>query len=320
MNPNWQEQARRELAGIKSAPSGWSYGRIGAPCVEPTVLACLALLGAGDEESRDDDLAHSRTAALWLVAIQRTEGRLPVSQALEGPGWTTPFAILLWSTLAVHHSERARAVRWLLAMAGNTRERDAQVRRIVGHNLTLAGWPWVEGTHSWVEPTALSILALGRAGLGNHPRVASGTRMILDRALPHGGWNCGNKTVFGRELRPQPVPTAVSLLALAAQGVRSQAVSRAVDYLRRTVSGLRAPVSLGWSVLALRAHQAMPPDADAALERAFAESTGSIDPVRSLALLLLASREESASILTSSASSRSESHPTTREIQREPSS
>ena len=39
--------------------------------------------------------------------------------------------------------------------------------------------------------------------------------MIIDRALPHGGWNYGNKVVFGHELRPQPGPTGMALLALA---------------------------------------------------------------------------------------------------------
>jgi len=319
LNLSWQEQARRELAGIKSTRCGWSYGRNGASCVEPTVLACLALLVSGNEDSREDDLRHSRAAADWVAAIQRPDGRLPISQVLEGPGWTTPFAILFWCTLAVHDAARARAVRWLLTLAGNTGDRDADARAVVGHDPTLAGWPWVERTHSWVEPTAMSILALCRAGLGNHPRVANGTRMILDRALPHGGWNCGNKTVFGRELRPQPVPTAVSLLALEAQGVRSPAASRGVDYLRRAMPGLRAPVSLGWSLLALRAHQAIPPGADTALERAFSECAGRVDPVRSLALLLLASRQESPRLLTSSDSSPAESHLTTKDIQREPS-
>ncbi len=319
LNPTWQERARRELAGVKSSRCGWSYGRSGASCVEPTVLACLALLVSGTEESHGDDLSHSLAAALWLAAIQRPEGRLPISQVVEGPGWTTPFAILLWCTLAVHDSERTRAVRWLLTRTGTTGDRDALARAGVGHDPTLAGWPWVEGTHSWVEPTAMSILALSRAGLGNQPRVSTGTRMILDRALPHGGWNCGNKTVFGRELRPQPVPTAVSLLALAAQGVRSPAASRAVDYLRRTVSGLHAPVSLGWSLIALRAYQAMPLGADSALERAFAECAGRLDPVRSLALLLLASRQETASLLTSSDASPAGRPLMTKDIQREPS-
>ncbi len=299
LNPSWQEQARRELAGIKSTRCGWSYRRNGAPSVEPTALAGLALLMSGNAESRGDDLRQCRFAADWLVSIQRPDGRLPISQVLEGPGWTTPFGVLFWYALGVHERARARAIAWILTVAGNTAPRDANARTIVGHDPALPGWPWVEGTHSWVEPTAMSMLALCRVGLGSHPRVANGVELILDRALPRGGWNCGNKTAFGRELRPQPIPTAVSLLALAAKGVRAPAATRGVDYLRRTVPGLHAPVSLGWSLLALRAHQAMPPDGDAALAHACSEY-GGYDSVRSLALLLLASCAESPRLLISS--------------------
>ena len=73
---------------------------------------------------------------------------------------------------------------------------------MIGHDSTLVGWPWVDGTHSWLEPTALAILALCREGLGDHPRVAAGIALILDRALEDGGWNYGGKAVFGRSAAP----------------------------------------------------------------------------------------------------------------------
>jgi hypothetical protein len=265
------------------------------------VLACLALLASGTDESREADLRHNRVAARWLATIQRPDGRLPVSQVLEGPGWTTPLAVLLWYALADYDAERASASRWLLNRSEDTGNRDDLGRHVDGKALVLAGWPWVAGTHSWIEPTAMSILALYRAGLGNHQRVADGTRMILERALPHGGWNCGNNIVFGRELRPQPIPTALSLLALAAHGDCSPAAARGVDYLRRALTSLYAPVSLGWSFLALRAYQATPPGADNALSQAFAQRGGQsdCDPVRSLALLVLASAAESPSVFSS---------------------
>lgn len=301
MYRSWQELARTELAGIKSSRCGWSYRRKGATCVEPTVLACLALVASSTDESREVDLRHSRVAARWLAALQRPDGRLPVSEILEGPGWTTPLALLLWCALADYDAERAHASRWLLNMPGDTGDRDGFGPQVVAKGPLPAGWPWVAGTHSWVEPTATSILALSRAGLGKHERVADGTRMILNRALPRGGWNCGNNIVFGRELRPQPVPTALSLLALAAQGDCSAAAARGVDYLRRVSTTLRAPLSLGWSFVALRAYHALPPEADTALSQAFAQRAGQsdCDPVRSLALLLLASAAESPSVFLS---------------------
>lgn len=299
MPPNWQDEARGELAAIKSTETGWSYRRNGAACVEPTVLASLALRVSGNAESREGDLRHGRIAARWLASIQRPDGRLPVSQVLESPGWTTPFALVLWSTLAAHDAEQARAARWLLTVAGSAEDRNANVEPGDAPKGFKPGWAWVTGTHSWVEPTAMAILALSRAGFGDDERVAAGTRMILDRSLPHGGWNCGNNVVFGHELRPQPVPTALSLLALAAQGESSQAVERGVDYLRRAITTVRAPVSLGWSMLALRAYEAVPSEADSVLSEAFGECAGRSDgdSVRGLALLLLASARTSSSLL-----------------------
>src|SRR5262249_10379671 len=145
-------------------------------------------------------------------------------------------------------------------------------RGVIGHDTSLIGWPWVEGTHSWLEPTALAILALAGEGLGDHPRVRDGVRLILDRAIPSGGWNYGNKAVFGRMLRPQPGPTGMALLALAgrAGGQASPAVTRALDYLRGTLPAVRAAVSLGWGVLGLRAAGACPAQAQSWLAEAYA--------------------------------------------------
>src|SRR5262249_9989037 len=128
----------------------------------------------------------------------------------------TAYSLLLWTILEHHTNPRRRAATWLLAEKGQPIPSEAASEgSIVGHDPSLIGWPWIDGTHSWMEPTALAILALGREGLAAHARVAEGVRLLYDRALPHGGWNYGNRSVFGRELRPQPGPTGLALLALA---------------------------------------------------------------------------------------------------------
>ncbi len=145
-------------------------------------------------------------------------------------------------------------------------------------------------THSWLEPTALAILALGRSGLGKHPRVHEGLRLLRDRALPSGGWNFGNKATFGRELRPQPAPTGLALLTLAMTPgePRSPLVDRAIRYLNATLPRLRAAMSLGWGLLGLRAWCAVPGDADRWLVKAYHHALGRPDTAPRLAHLLLA--------------------------------
>jgi hypothetical protein len=61
------------------------------------------------------------------------------------------------------------------------------------------------------------VIALKATGHLQHDRVREGIRMMLDRQLPHGGWNYGNSVVFGRELRPMPESTGAALTGLAGQ-------------------------------------------------------------------------------------------------------
>ena len=115
--------------------------------------------------------------------------------------------------------------------------------RTVGHDTTLIGWPWVADTHSWLEPTAMTILALCRDGRADHPRVRAGLRLIRDRAIAAGGWNYGNNIAFGRDLRPQPAPTGLALLALARVDQRTGIVERALRLPRAGAPGdPRGPV------------------------------------------------------------------------------
>jgi hypothetical protein len=93
--------------------------------------------------------------------------------------------------------------------------------------------------------------------------------MLLDRQLPHGGWNYGNTVVFGRELHPAPESTGAALVGLAGSVERSR-VSRSLDYLQGEVDRLRTPISVGWSLFGLAAWGMRPPNAIAIAERCLA--------------------------------------------------
>jgi hypothetical protein len=224
-----------------------------------------------------------------LARHQRRDGSLGVVATLATPGWATSFALLLWQAVGGFEEERRRAAAWLLGERVATTPREAGPDRITGHDPSVPGWPWVEDTHPWVEPTALEVLALAREGLVGHPRVSDGVRLLRDRQIGAGGWNYGNTTVFGRALRPQLAPTGMSLLALAASGAGREEVGESLDYLRRSLPGVRAATSLGWGVLGLRAWCCGPAEAEGWLAESAAAALGREDPAPRLGLLLLAS-------------------------------
>ena len=129
-----------------------------------------------------------------------------------------------------------RASTWTLSVSGRPVERGDAAQRFVGHDTTLQGWPWVVGTHSWVEPTAINLLALRSAGQAGHPRCREAVKLLLDRQLPAGGWNYGNTTVLGHVLRPQVQPTGLALAALAGETDIRPKVLRSLEWLEHTLA------------------------------------------------------------------------------------
>lgn len=295
MTEDWARSARRELLQLQASKGGWGY-RIGSPaCVEPSALAALAL--AASSEPAGAEQTAVRASADWLASIQGEDGSLGVSAAQPTPGWTTPYALLLWTATQSHEPARRKAAAWLLRQKGRALPRSADPEHIVGHDTTLIGWPWVADTHSWLEPTALAVLALRASGAADHPRVHEGLKLIFDRAITSGGWNYGNKAAFGAALRPQPAPTGLALLALAGTKAPTEVVSRALAYLGSILPETRAPSSLGWGVLGLRAWGEAPAQVPHWLDAAFRHASGRPDSAARLAMLLLAAGEHALEVL-----------------------
>jgi hypothetical protein len=291
----WVERALDRLCSLQLAAGGWSYQPAGAAAVEPTALAGLALLACAAVPTPALAGRALNASADWLAGLQQPDGSLGISATLSAPGWPTPYAILLWAALGVHSQAQQRAAAWLLAQQGTTVRGPSD--GVIGHDASLAGWSWVADTHSWVEPTALAILALRRLGLSTHPRTREGLRLIQDRAVASGGWNYGNTIVFGRMLRPQPAPTGIALLALAGDGRPASQVDRATNYLLDTLPSTRSPLSLGWGLLGLRAWGREPANAPDWLAESAARALGRPDAAPKLALLLLAAGERSIATL-----------------------
>ena len=217
---------------------------------DATAWAVIALVASGVE--RD----VTRAACRRLAESQLSDGRLEAVADHPEAYWPTSLALLAWKTIPGFESESKRAVRFLLANSGKHVPR--QGNDAAAHDTSIRGWPWIENTHSWIEPTSLSVLALNAHGYGKHERVAEAVKMILDRQLPEGGWNYGNTTVFGKKLRPIPESTGHALCALAGNA-DSDDVSVSINYLNREADRIRTPLALSWSIFGLAAWSNRPP-------------------------------------------------------------
>src|SRR5262245_30597032 len=170
----WISKVRDELLGRRDRAGVWGYRIDRGPSIESTALAGLGLWAHRDAESPGNLDVVVRRGADWLLSMQQADGSLCVCPSLPTPGWATPLAILLWRAMQTHTASAEHAAAWLIAHRGERLNTEKSHRAVVGHDGRLVGWPWVEGTHSWLEPTAMAILALNQMRLGDHPRRSAG--------------------------------------------------------------------------------------------------------------------------------------------------
>lgn len=227
------------FAGMRLPDGSFPYAPGLRSAVEPTVHAVLAGLAGG---VNPEGLAAS---VAWLAGKRSQDGSVPCSPEFLDQGlWiTAPYAIAM--AKAGDPRSASAAVDFLLSFVSitvqNTNDLDG----------SLTGWPWGKGAFSWVEPTAWSLLALEAAGKGDHPRVEEGRKLLMDRQIPTGGWNYGNKTVYGQELIPFTDTTALALLALCDR-VPEASLGRSIQFLETDAETQESPYGLALTGLALR--------------------------------------------------------------------
>ena len=251
--------------------------------VDATAWGGVLLRAAGGSQEKLERLCAR------LVYEQDRDGRVWIQRDHPDSYWPTALAILAWQDSLPSQAAQQRAIHFLLESSGNHFRRNAGDPP--AHDTLLKGWPWIGGTHSWIEPTALAVIALKATGFGDHDRVREAVRMILDRQLPHGGWNYGNTLVFGRELHPMPESTGAALTGLAGV-VGQEKLALSISYLQGEIDRLRTPISLGWGLLGLAVWDRWPSNGEALVERCLANQTryGEYD-TSALCLLLLAALE-----------------------------
>lgn len=120
----------------------------------------------------------------------------------------------------------------------------------------LQGWSWVRDTFSWVEPTAWGLLALKRAdpslrSRATAARVQEAEKLLVNRTCVAGGWNYGNASALGQDLRAYVPTTALGLLAM--QDRRAQPnIEKSVRFLVQERLNEATAMTLSLAAICLR--------------------------------------------------------------------
>jgi hypothetical protein len=237
---------REFLLRVRNADGGWGYQPGKSSRLEPTCWATLAL--------------GSTLAPRVLEQWPSVDGLL-----LERRGGTPNYAFqgLALIVLRALHLEHSAANRTLLAALQRVKGDALPASTINRQDNSLQAWSWIDGTFSWVEPTAWCLLALKQwsavpGAVGDRDRIVVAERMLADRCCAEGGWNYGNANMLGQELKPFVPTTALTLLSL--QDRRSlPAVGRSVAFLEREGTSERSGTALALALMALRAYGRVTP-------------------------------------------------------------
>jgi hypothetical protein len=230
------ERLRGRLASARNADGGWPYYAGRGSRLEPT---CWAMLALGDREA-------ARVIEGW-----RGPSHLLLEPAI--PVVAYAFNALAAISLAAPSIEARAAgaslAEALLAHKGLAMDAHPAIKQ----DSSLQGWTWSDGAFSWVEPTAWCMLAVKKL-VPRTPkaenRLQEADRLMRDRACGGGGWNYGNKEVYGQSLLPHVPPTAAGVLAF--QDQRDDLIVKdavAVLVRQAPVEGSASALALAWIAL-----------------------------------------------------------------------
>jgi len=270
---------RARLLEWRNADGGWGYSPGKRSRLEPTCLALLAL----DRTDAGERAAARAVLARWPArgALLVDGSDLPINYAFNG------LALLAWTGLggAARDAFVQRATGPLTAAKGLALEPSEAVRV----DSRLQAWPWIDGTFSWVEPTAWCLLALKKcaaASPGVASRVGEAERLLLDRACQGGGWNYGNAMVFATPLPAYPSTTAIALLSLQDKPALP-AVKQGLAFLPQAARSEPSALATGLGVVALEVFAQPADDLDDLLRQRLAIA-GSLEQVVGVAAALYA--------------------------------
>jgi hypothetical protein len=268
----------RTLRSTRNVDGGWAYFAGKSSRLEPTCWAILSLLDSGDEFP----LGQLDASLALLSRWQQRDGFLsdtpnaPPNMAFNG------LAALVVRRVRERHpagvpSQEAVEERLLMGL------RAIRGARIGPSPLTpqgdrSQGWPWIDQTFTWVEPTAWCLLALKKArhALSDprfDTRIDEGDRMLLDQCCQVGGWNYGNSEILGKQLHPYVPTTALGLLALQDRRETPE-VTRSLGWLRDHQASEPSKSAFSMALMAARVFGEPAEPVDAKLQEQAAGTEG----------------------------------------------
>jgi hypothetical protein len=232
---------RQFLLGARNTDGAWGYQPGKASRLEPT---CWAVLALGSTLERT-------VLEQWPCA----DGLL-----LERHGGAPNYAFHGQALIVLRalHLEHAAGTRTLVAALQRVKGMAIPASTINRQDNSLQAWSWIDGTFSWVEPTAWCLLALKQwsampGAVGDRTRIGIAEQMLVDRCCAKGGWNYGNSNMLGQELKPFVPTTALTLLSLQDRKSLPE-VERSLAFLEREATSERSGTALALALMALRAY------------------------------------------------------------------
>lgn len=253
MNGTYRAERVEALIATQNADGGWGYFAGKRSWLEPTTYSLLAL-------HHQMDQPHWQRGWNLVRSWQLPDGSWRPNEQVVEPHWSTALAVTLHCARRVFDGNFERGVAWLLEQKGEestnlSRFLGLFVKNHIGHERKFAGWPWLPGTTSWIEPTSHALVALKRAA----PRVDGGLLrrrvtlaegMILRRRCADGGWNYGSRAALGIDLPSYPETTALALLGL--QSCLEADLSQDLLRARELWQQCHARLGRAWLAISLR--------------------------------------------------------------------
>lgn len=244
------------LLRVQNADGGWGYFPGKQSWMEPTVYAMLALQGCTEGRSAVD------RAWRLLLSWQTPDGSWRPGTAVQEGTWVTALGVLAACGRNSLDGVGTRGIGWLMDQSGQESRWTVRVMSYFHFlktdvNVNHRGWPWRPGTSAWIEPTAITVLALKKSMEKRRDgsvasRVREGEELILSRRDHDGGWNSGNPSVLKYDLPSYPETTALALLGL--QGRSRQELAAPMKTARQFYGDCKSSLAKAWLTIAFRCY------------------------------------------------------------------